>query len=247
MEAKESENSFIKQLEKFKPLPENEYNPSCTSVIEYAYNEDVNFMNRMQMEDSHFCLDKKPDDKSGIFCVLDGHGGKDTLNLCKKLLPEIFIKHYNELKEKNEKTINNMINEVFKLVDLEIEKSPETTKNADDTGATCCFCFITKIGDKKKIFLANLGDTRAVLCVNGKEERISTDHKAICPEEQKRIKDKGGFFLKNRVAGVLAVTRAFGDFSVKKDPEGGVISEPSIKVKDVDPTCKYIIIASDGL
>lgn len=34
---------------------------------------------------------------------------------------------------------------------------------ASDTGSTCCLAFVRKEGQKRTCFVANLGDTRAVL------------------------------------------------------------------------------------
>jgi len=48
----------------------------------------------------------------------------------------------------------------------------------------------------------------------------------------------------NRLGGVLAVTRAFGDLSLKTH---GLISRPDIKKIALRLHHKYIIIASDGL
>jgi serine/threonine protein phosphatase PrpC len=54
---------------------------------------------------------------------------------------------------------------------------------------------------------------------------MSTDHKADDPTEKDRIKSSGGIVLDNRVGGSLAVTRAFGDHSLKNS---GLIVTPFI-------------------
>ncbi len=48
----------------------------------------------------------------------------------------------------------------------------------------------------------------------------------------------------NRLGGVLAVTRAFGDISLKNY---GLISKPDIKKIPIRLHHRYVIIASDGL
>jgi len=48
-----------------------------------------------------------------------------------------------------------------------------------------CVCIAIVV--EKKCWVINLGDTRAVLCVNGIAERISTDHKGTDANEIKRI------------------------------------------------------------
>ena len=65
--------------------------------------------------------------------------------------------------------------------------------------------------------MANIGDTRAVLSVNGKAERLSKDHKAIDPEEINRVRSVGGSISGDRLSGILAITRAFGDTDFKNE------------------------------
>ena len=48
----------------------------------------------------------------------------------------------------------------------------------------------------------------------------------------------------NRVGGVLAVTRAFGDISLKPH---GLISRPDIKKIPIRLHHRYVVVASDGL
>jgi serine/threonine protein phosphatase PrpC len=48
----------------------------------------------------------------------------------------------------------------------------------------------------------------------------------------------------NRVGGVLAVTRAFGDHSLK---DSGLIAVPHIVKYTLKPFDKFLVIASDGV
>ena len=94
------------------------------------------------------------------------------------------------------------------------------------------------------MYVANVGDTRAVLSKNGVAERMSQDHKATDQSEVERIRNGGGIVLDNRVGGSLAVTRAFGDHSLKRD---GVTAKPTINKHVLRPFDKYLVIASDGI
>ena len=76
-----------------------------------------------------------------------------------------------------------------------------------------------------------MGDTRAIIVRDDGFERITVDHKASDPSEIERIqyffhvknfvfisiRKAGGFVMKDRVSGQLAVTRALGDLALKKE------------------------------
>jgi serine/threonine protein phosphatase PrpC len=94
------------------------------------------------------------------------------------------------------------------------------------------------------LYVANIGDTRAVLSKGGQAERMSIDDKCDNPDEIQRIKAAGGLILQQRVGGVLAVTRAFGDHSLKAS---GLISVPHIQKYTLKPFDKFLVIASDGV
>jgi serine/threonine protein phosphatase PrpC len=59
--------------------------------------------------------------------------------------------------------------------------------------------------------IGNVGDSRAVLSCSGRAIDLSIDHKCSRPDEKKRIEDAGGQVIRDRLHGVLAVSRAFGD------------------------------------
>lgn len=48
----------------------------------------------------------------------------------------------------------------------------------------------------------------------------------------------------NRLAGQLAITRAFGDFNLKTQ---GLSAEPTVSRTELTPTDQLLIIATDGL
>lgn len=66
-------------------------------------------------------------------------------------------------------------------------------------------------------YVANSGDSRSVLCREGKAVALSEDHKPDCPIEEARIKKAGGVISMGRVNGGLNLTRSFGDFDYKRN------------------------------
>ncbi|KAK4409279.1 putative protein phosphatase 2C 58 [Sesamum angolense] len=97
-----------------------------------------------------------------------------------------------------------------------------------------------------KLVVANVGDSRAVICRKGAAKQLSVDHEPS--KERQLIESKGGFVSNipgdvPRVDGQLAVARAFGDKSLKRH----LSSEPDIAVEIIDDDVEFIILASDGL
>ncbi|GAA6064489.1 hypothetical protein JCM10212_002609 [Sporobolomyces blumeae] len=100
-----------------------------------------------------------------------------------------------------------------------------------------------KRADKRTLYVGNVGDARAVLSRGGRPVRLSYDHKGSDANEVKRITDAGGFVLNNRVNGVLAVTRALGDSSMKEF----VVGAPYTTETVLGPHDEWLIVACDGL
>lgn len=101
-----------------------------------------------------------------------------------------------------------------------------------------------------KLIVANVGDSRGVMCDNrGNAIPLSFDHKPQQMREKKRIKEAGGFVAFNgvwRVAGILATSRALGDYPLKDKKL--IIADPDILTFDLkDHKPQFLILASDGL
>ena len=66
----------------------------------------------------------------------------------------------------------------------------------------------------KVFFLANVGDSRAVLFKAGKAIRINEEHKPSLISEQSRITKAGFDIIANRIDGKLNLTRAIGKTTI---------------------------------
>ncbi|XP_049868958.1 uncharacterized protein LOC126368836 [Pectinophora gossypiella] len=98
--------------------------------------------------------------------------------------------------------------------------------------------------------VANVGDSRGVMCDSrGNAIPVSFDHKPQQVREQKRIEAAGGYIAFNgvwRVAGILATSRAMGDYPLKD--KRFVIADPDILTFNLnDHKPMFVILASDGL
>lgn len=124
-----------------------------------------------------------------------------------------------------------------------IEKAKKTMNVAGTTA-------LIAILEGSELVVANVGDSRGVMCDNkGNVIPLSFDHKPQQMRERKRIKEAGGSVIFNgvwRVAGILATSRAMGDYPLKDKKL--VIADPDILTFDLnDHKPQFVILASDGL
>ena len=81
-------------------------------------------------------------------------------------------------------------------------------------GCTANVILITK----SDVLCANAGDSRSVMSKKGRAKDLSVDHKPDVPSEKRRIDRANGFVDEGRVNGMLALSRALGDFEYKNNP-----------------------------
>lgn len=123
----------------------------------------------------------------------------------------------------------------------------EAAKKTRDVAGTTALIAIL---EGSHLVVANVGDSRGVMCDSkGNAIPLSFDHKPQQIKERKRIKEAGGFITFNgvwRVAGILATSRALGDYPLKDKKL--VIADPDILTFDLsDHKPLFILLASDGL
>lgn len=206
---------------------------------------------RETMEDFHLInTEFNLKQNQALFGVFDGHGGVDVAKKLKDELSSRFAKIINcTITNDTSSTIENLIRYLFKKFDEDIIKqyAPVNVKyestNFSSLGSTCTLVYLVKEIDATYLYCANIGDTRGLLISKGGATRITYEHKPSDDFENKRIKANGGVIFGGRLFGQFSLTRAFGNFALKK----WVISEPFIKKLILTDQDKYVVIASDGI
>lgn len=193
---------------------------------------------RKTMEDAHTLL-LQPD--IAFFAVFDGHGGDSTAKYCASNLHKVIF----SLDAFRSKDIVRALHDGF----VQIDKQLYQTIPMDRAGCTAvALCIHDNI-----LYCANAGDSRCVLCRNGEAFPLSNDHKPFNPTEECRIQRAGGFVCNRRVNGILALSRAIGDFRFKTNTlvpweEQAVTCVPEVQFTRLQPgNDSFAIVACDGI
>lgn len=184
------------------------------------------------------------------FGVYDGHGCSHVARRCKERLHLLVKEELNKMefpdwKNTMEQSFNRMDQEVIAWNQQAINGDCRCELHAPESygvGSTAVVAVVTP----EKIVVANCGDSRAVLCRNGKAVALSNDHKPDRPDECNRIEAAGGkvlYWEGARVCGVLAMSRAIGDNYLKPY----VSCEPEVTMTERTAEDEFFILASDGL
>ncbi|KAI4383077.1 hypothetical protein MLD38_008957 [Melastoma candidum] len=194
------------------------------------------------------------------FGVFDGHGGSHVAALCRETMHVILEEELMRMscgEDDTESVRAEKWREVMKRTFWRTDELAMTMCVCGNMRGSNCGCQSVKVAlggstavvavmTADMIVVANCGDSRAVLCRNGRAIPLSRDHKPDRPDELARIEASGGrviFVNGARVEGILAMSRAIGDKYLKSV----VVSEPEITFTRREPGDNCLIIASDGL
>jgi protein phosphatase PTC2/3 len=184
-----------------------------------------------------------------FFGLYDGHGGKMCSNFLRDNLHVFITQDINFPSDPHLAIMRGFERAENAFLEFSV-------KTGDKSGS--CAVVLLIVG--KKGFVANLGDSRAVIsCSGGTEcQALSRDHKASDEEEKQRISQAGGeVYCANEKAiyrilpGRLAVSRAFGDIEAKRGEFGGkpgvLIAVPEVVSFAIGKNTDFVALGSDGI
>lgn len=188
--------------------------------------------------------------KVHFFAVFDGHGGAEVAKHCADNLHEelrtVLAQNAkpagadsSTAPETSDVFIPPGIEAALTSAFIHVDEQLAKDKTAHEVGTTAVVALLTST----HLWVANCGDSRAVLCRDGLAVALSADHKASRTDEVSRVQAAGGYVWWDRVMGELAVSRAIGDHCLRPY----VIAHPEVTRVLRRPEDQLLILASDGL
>jgi len=183
-----------------------------------------------------------------FYAVLDGHGGRDCAEYAAERLPSLIDERLRGVHE------SVAIKEAMKVAYATCEHEVLERANAKSWDDGCCVVglLIDRRCTPARAYVANLGDSRAVACVEPPEAAVravalTKDQTASDPKEKRRIEANGGFVENGRVCGMLEVSRSLGDRKLKARPKGsGLSASPEVTSFAIGPEQRFVLLACDG-
>ncbi|OAY46966.1 probable protein phosphatase 2C 27 [Manihot esculenta] len=207
---------------------------------------------RPYMEDTHICISDLAkefgynllrEEPVSFYGVFDGHGGKNAAHFVRDHLPRVIVEDADFPLE-----LEKAVTRSFVETDTAFAETC-TLESGLSSGTTA----LTAMIFGRSLLVANAGDCRAVLSRRGTAVEMSNDHRPCCVNERTRIESLGGYVEDGYLNGLLAVTRALGDWhlegmKVKGGDRGGPLSaEPELKLITLTKDDEFLIIGSDGI
>jgi serine/threonine protein phosphatase PrpC len=172
--------------------------------------------------------------------VFDGHSGLSTVDFTLKMLPDVLVSAIGKIGP-NDAQNSAIIRPIFIEHDKKLAR--QVALHYRDSGSTATVAFVTAT----HCIIAFAGDSPAFIIDPDTGKIITAIHKhePTVPEEYRRIVANGGEVTNedgdtSRVNGCLAVSRAFGDFSLK-------FKNSRVPEWDVDWATKFCVTADPDI
>jgi len=206
-------------------------------------------------EETSKIAQKNAECKVSFFTVCDGHGGTEAAEyVCSHLFNLISSQSHFE-KDPEEAIVVGF---------AETEKGWHNYAQKEQIDGTVGTTVTTAIVLGNILFVANVGDSEAVLCSNGKAQVLTKTHVPSNSEERERVEREGGVIISDRHGTYrlghpvwnasyvnLGVTRAIGDLYFKdteyvQNKKSGLIAVPDIVKRELTQQDQFLLLCSDG-
>jgi len=170
--------------------------------------------------------------------LYDGYDGKDCVDYVKDKLHKAI--------SSNESFHNNNIRKAIEqgYISTDAKFLEETKKNGDISGCSAITTMVSFQPSGRKLFVANVGDAKAVLCKRGKPHVISHAHTTKDNVEQSRVKGLGAEIVDGKLMSMLHLTRAFGSKQLKKNDPPPLIANPFVHEHSVKQEDESLVVAT---
>jgi len=193
--------------------------------------------------------------KVSFFTICDGHGGVQAADFVNNHLFNNIIKHPNFEEDTKAAIINGFATTEEAYAEYAKEKDIDGM-----VGTTVTAVLI--VGNV--LYVANLGDSEAVLCSKGEAIVLTESHVPSNPSEKIRVELVGGSIVSDKKGTKrlahptwnpnfvnIGVTRAIGDLYFKSEEfvgskKSGLIALPSLHEWSLTEDDQFMILASDG-
>lgn len=182
---------------------------------------------------------------SSFYAIFDGHGGSEAACYVKQHAMRLFFEDSDlpQAAADNDLFLKQVEDSHYKA----FIQADQALADECSVSGYCGTTALTVLIIGRRVIIANAGDCRAVLCRNGSAMQITQDHRgSTCLQEKERCERLGGYFDEDGyLNGQLGVTRALGDWYMKKD--NLLIAEPDVRQIVMTDTDEFMIIACDGI
>lgn len=174
-----------------------------------------------------------------MYCVYDGHGGKDVSKF-------LYYNMYKFIMNKNNEypLDKKIVNMCYDAIQNRLIKT--LGKKSAEVGSTALVVIMFQKEGKLYLQTINVGDSRAIINEDNVGVPITIDHKPDWIDEKTRIEKLGGKIKYDgtdwRIKGI-SVSRSFGDTSANPY----ITHRPKMKLIPLTMSHKFIVLACDGL
>lgn len=192
---------------------------------------------------------------AAVYGVFDGHGGTQAADHAMLSVPGPFVPQRGKHTQppRHAPSLSQQLTNAFESADAAISaRAPLSSV----IGTTATVAVLSppdctrqqRVRRAPTLHVAHVGDSRALLVSEGfggsDAVFLTTDHTPSShPTECSRIAAASGYVINGRVNGILAVSRALGDVSLKP----AVISTPDVISLPLTPHNRFLVLATDGL
>eukprot|EP00271_Cylindrocystis_brebissonii_P013222 TRINITY_DN328_c0_g1_i5.p1 TRINITY_DN328_c0_g1~~TRINITY_DN328_c0_g1_i5.p1 ORF type:complete len:470 (+),score=99.66 TRINITY_DN328_c0_g1_i5:507-1916(+) len=202
---------------------------------------------REKMEDRHFLAANLGEmENVHAFGVFDGHRGFEAAEYAAAAVPMRLLANLRH-KLSPEDALRSSFVSTDESLRTELDLQRLSRKGGAPTWHPGCTA-ATALIVNDRLYVANAGDCRTVVCRNGQAYPLSRDHTAADPDERERVQAAGGK-VEWRVntwrvgKAAIEVTRSLGDGDLKPS----VTADPKIMEHVLTPDDEFMVMASDGL